>query len=433
VAIPTTLEERTRIVEWAQAGCSDRHIANRMNRSIHTVRKWRRRAQQHGRAALASVIGRPRAGPLSTFPAALRQRLRQWRHEHPGWGPKTLRAELERQGSFQRLPSRSTIARFLREEGLTRRYERHSSLPAAAAPPVSRPHQRWQLDAQGNETIDGLGTVALINLSDVYSRLRLLSYPCVLERPRSHPTTDVYKTVLRLAFCDWGLPEAIQVDHESVFFDSASPSPFPTSLHLWLIALGLKVVFSERATDQAIVERSHQLWQGQVIEGQRFGSWYHLYMALRRRRDFLNRHLPCASLGERPPLLCFPEARHSGRLYRVELEAALLSLGRVDAYLGRGRWYRRVSKDGTLSLGRQIYHVGRAYKRIEVEITYDAAQRQLVVHDEAGTLIKRCPIKGVSVEALMGAPYLLMPSFQLSLPFRASEQGVVRLCETMVV
>jgi hypothetical protein len=32
---------------------------------------------------------------LSSFPSRLRETLRAWRIEHPGWEPKTLRAELE--------------------------------------------------------------------------------------------------------------------------------------------------------------------------------------------------------------------------------------------------------------------------------------------------------------------------------------------------
>ncbi len=435
MARTTTLEERLRILEWAEAGLTNREIASKMNLSRYTVRKWRRRARDGGRPALASKMGRASIGAISTFSAPVRQRLRQWRDDHPGWGAKTLRAELDTVGLSTPLPSQATIGRWLKAEGLTRRYERHSRLPTVEPHPVRRPHQRWQLDAQGNETIPDLGTVALINLSDVYSRVRLLSYPCALERPRSHPTTEVYKTVLRLAFCHWGLPEELQVDHESVFFDSTSKSPFPTRWHLWLVALGIDVVFSDQATDQAIVERSHQLWQGQVVEGQRFRSWSHLYEALLDRRDFLNLHLPCATLEQRPPLVAFPQARHSGRLYRPEVEAALLKLDRVDAFLGRGQWFRRVSKDGNVSLGRQVYHVGRSYKRTEVEIAYAVSMRQLVVCNEAGLEIKRCPIKGVSLEALLGAmgPYVGLPSFQLSFPFSWAEQGRVRLYETMGV
>lgn len=141
--------------------------------------------------------------------------------------------------------------------------------------------------------------------------------------------------------------------------------------------------------------------------------------------------LPCATLGEQPPLLAYPEARHSGRWYRPEIEAALLDLGRVDAYLGQGRWYRLASKDATVRLGGQVYYVG--VERMSLEITYDGQARQLCFHNAAGQEVTRRAIKGVSQEALLGAmePYVNLPSFQLQLPFRWSDQGVIRLCEHM--
>ena len=93
---------------------------------------------------------------------------------------------------------------------------------------------------------------------------------------------------LKLAFTDWGLPEQLQVDHDSVFYDNRTPSPFPTRLHLWLLALGIGLTFSRvgRPTDQGLTERSQQLWTDQVILGQSFNDWQHLYLALQQRRTF---------------------------------------------------------------------------------------------------------------------------------------------------
>lgn len=437
MAHTTTLKERRCIVEYAQAGFNDGEIAAMINRSIHTVRKWRRRAQSGGRGALASTMGRPATGAMSTFAAPIRQTVLQWRNEHPGWGAKTLHSQLRHESAWaeRRLPSPATIGRLLKAEGLTRCYHRHSDLPQPSRPPVTVPHQRWQLDAQGNEQVPDLGTVALINLNDTCSRVRLLSYPCALERPRSHPTTEDYKTALRLAFSHWGLPKQLQFDHESVFFDSTSKSPYPTRLHLWLLALGIEVVFSQGPppNEQAICERSHQLWFDQVVNGARFACWEAFYETLLRRREFLNWKLPCATLGEQPPLLAYPEARHSGRWYRPEIESELLDLGRVDAYLEQGRWYRLASKDATVRLGGLVYYVGVKQKRMPLEIAYDGQARQLCFHNAAGQEVARRAIKGVSQEALLGAmePYVNLPSFQLQLPFRSSDQGVIRLCEHM--
>ena len=90
----TTLEERVQIGYLAEIGLTDPQIAEQIGWSVHTVRKWRRRYQRVGRTGLASTMGRARHGALSTFPAEIRARLTVWREAHPGWGPKTLHAEL---------------------------------------------------------------------------------------------------------------------------------------------------------------------------------------------------------------------------------------------------------------------------------------------------------------------------------------------------
>lgn len=146
--------------------------------------------------------------------------------------------------------------------------------------------------------------------------------------------------------------------------------------------------------------------------------------------------LPCASLGEKAPLVAFPEASHSGRPYRPEeLEAHLLDPKRLDeALLEKGRWFRQASKDRTISLGAQVYYLASACQGQQLEIGYEAIDRHLVFKDEAGETIGHKPIKGTSVEDLLGElePYVRLPLFQPRLPLTLAEQGVVRVCETMV-
>jgi len=218
------------------------------------------------------------------------------------------------------------------------------------------------MDARGYQYVPDAGIITLINLNDCFSRTRLLSYPCLLGEKRvcRHANTADYQVALRLAFTHWGRPSSLQVDHESVFFDNKTKSPLPTILHLWLRALGIQLTFSRvrRPTDQAITERSHQIWAAQVLEGQRFADWPMLYESLQERRDSLNYHLPCTSLNQQPPLVAYPQAKHSGRTYRPEYEADLLDLQLVYEYLAQGRWFRRVATNGTVSLGGHIYYIG---------------------------------------------------------------------------
>ena len=433
----TTLEERMQIIELSAQGYRDRQIAKLLDVSVDTVRKWRRRQRQAGRPGLASQMGRRKAGAMSSFPATIQQRILQWRKAHPGWGANTLHSELKVHESVMesKQPSPATIGRYLLEQGLTDAYEPHRELPQTAEQAAACPHDVWEMDARGAESVSGVGKVALIDVNDRRSHLRLISYPCWLgeQRVQRHPDTEDYQTVLRLAFTEWGRPQRVQVDHESVFYDNKSKSPFPTRFHLWLMALGIHLTFGRynRPTDQALTERSHQLWFAQCLQGQHYPSWDALYLTLCRRRDFLNLHLPCASLGGQPPLLALPQAISSHRPYRPEAERALLDLQPIYDYLAQGRWFRLVSKDGTFSLGAQVYYIGTSYARQQLEITFDPTDQQLLCCAPTGQFIARLPIAGISVDALMGAmaDFIHLPFFQFALPFDWHSQRVVRLFE----
>ncbi len=435
----TSLEDRVEIAEMVEAGKTNQEIMAATGWCEGTVYKWRRRVRTQGRAGLAVNFGRPKWGAMSNCSAAITWQVLAWRRAHPGWGSKTLHAELKRSAAFagEKIPSPAVIGRFLKERGLSRNYERHSELPESQPEDMKGPHQVWQMDARGHGYVPEVGVIALVHLNDCATHLRLLSYPVWLgaQRAQRHPDTADYQTVLRLAFSDWGLPEHLQVDHDSVFVDNTSKSPFPTRLHLWLVALGVSLIWSRPAqpTDQGMTERSHQLWAAQCLQGQTFASWEDLYWTLHKRRDFLNHDLPCASLNHQPPLVAFPQASFSGRPYRPEWEADLLDLTRVWSYLAQGHWFRQTSKDTTFSLGGQVYYLGQPYHHTPLDITFDPIDHLLLCHDQAGYPVACCPIQGLSLETLMGDlfAYTRLPAFQLALPFTYSDLHLARLFETI--
>jgi len=241
----TTLEERIEIGERWKAGQTDPEIGEAMGRSVWVVRKWRRRYQREGRSGLASRMGRPPTGAVGRFPERVREAIREMREANPGWGPDTIRTEWEKDRTCKKLPlpSRSRIAAFLKQEGYTRPCERHTELPQPKEKEAERVHEECEMDAQGVIDVSTVGRVSIINIVDVRSRLKVESLPCLNT---SHPSTKYYQLILRRAFLQYGLPERISLDHDSVFYDNASPSPFPLIIHFWLIALGIAVRFIEK-------------------------------------------------------------------------------------------------------------------------------------------------------------------------------------------
>jgi len=417
---PTTLAERVTIVEQADAGKSSYEIAQELGLPLATVRKWRQRYRRSGRAGLSSQMGRPATGALGQSPPELRDAVFQMREKHPGWGPQTLRLELAKDERFakQGLPSRARIAAYLKEKDKVRKYEHHQDMPEPKPQPIQRPHQEWEMDAQGVTTVAGLGKVSFIDLLDVYSHMSIDSHACPKA---SHPKSEEYQRVLRRAFIRYGLPEQISLDHDSAFYDNKSASPFPSVIHLWLIGLGVQVRFIHKRPplEHSRIERHHQTIAGQAFDGQTFADVTALQRSLQARMLFLNQEYPTRALDERPPLQAFPHARHSGRIYSLGAEEQMLDMQRIYDYLQSGRWFRQVSSVGTFSLGSYGYNATTQFAEQTVEITFDGTHRKLICLPEKCTTTLQFDIQGMTKSALMGnaLPLPAYTAYQLALPF----------------
>jgi len=415
----TTLAERVMIAERAEAGQSSREIAIALERPLATVRKWRQRYRREGRAGLSSRMGRPTTGVLATASAKMRDAILDLREKHPGWGAQTLRLEISKDERFAGLhiPSRARIAAYLKAQNKVHKYERHQDLPEPQPRPVQRPHQEWEMDAQGVTTVAGLGMVAFINLMDVVSHTSIDSHACP-HMP--HPQSQEYQRVLRRAFLRYGMPEQISLDHDSAFYENKSVSPFPSVIHLWLIGLGVQVRFIHKRPplEHARIERHHQTIAKQAFEGQTFAEVAILQRSLQARMLFLNLVYPTRTLDGQPPFQAFPQARHSGRIYSPESEEQLLEMHRVYEYLKRGRWFRQVCAAGTFSLGGYGYNATRRFARQTLEITFNDTTRKLVCLPEQETATFQLAIQGLTKATLMGNS-LALPSYgayQLALP-----------------
>jgi hypothetical protein len=280
--------------------------------------------------------------------------------------------------------------------------------------------------------VPDLGGVSLLTIADVYSQVKVASLACL---HKTHANTLDHQLVLRRAFVEFGLPEQISLDHDSVFYDNRCPSPFPTRLHLWLIGLGVGVRFIHLPPprEHARIERAHQTMTRQAITGQSFSTVEALQAQLDARRHFLNQDYPCRSLEGQPPAQAFPQAQHSQRPYRLEWEKQLLRMERVQAYLAQGRWFRLTSQVGMFSLGDQRYNAKSKLARQTLEITFDPYTDELICVPHKPSQTFRVPIKGLTQEALLGEldPLLSLPVYQLALPFTPQAWREFMLCQTV--
>ena len=357
-------------------------------------------------APLEPRKGRPKSGVMGSFDKAVREKVEQYRPGREGWGALTIQVELQHEASLQsfRQPSRSTIAAFLKAKGKTRPYKKHVALPCEPCYPAGFAHDLWQMDAEGNKQVAGLGTVCVVNLKDVFSKTYVGSLPLVFEKPCHHPQKVHYQWLLRLAFLEFGMNRRLQVDHESVFFDSHSASPFPTELNLWLTGMGIEVCYTPKGKPQkqGMVERSHQTMHQQVTAGQTFVDYRQLFDRCQQRRNRLNRHIPSRSTQNQPPLLNCPQAEQSQRPYQVDEEEKIFDPEKIKRLLRQGRWYRSVSKDKTVALGGRVYYLPKANPKTNVEIKFNPFKSTFLFFDADGNLINSKPAQGISFNELAG-------------------------------
>jgi homeodomain-containing protein len=91
------VEQRHRAVLEVLDGASVTEVAVLYGVSRKTVHKWLRRYAADGLRGLADRSSRPESCPHQ-MPPAVEARVVEMRREHPGWGPRTIRTRLGREG-----------------------------------------------------------------------------------------------------------------------------------------------------------------------------------------------------------------------------------------------------------------------------------------------------------------------------------------------
>jgi hypothetical protein len=203
--------------------------------------------------------------------------------------------------------------------------------------------------------------------------------------------------MFRRVFTAWGLPDHLRVDNG---YPWGTSRDLPPELALWLIGLGVGVIWNPagRPTCNARVERCNGLTQ-QWGELHRCTDRRQAARALARVARIQREEYP--ALRGRTRMEVFPQLRAPRREYRRAREEALWDLARVDAFLARGCWKRRVDCNGRISIYGHGRSVGRAWARQEVALRFEAPSRCWMVSNQAGELIKQIPASELTRERIM--------------------------------
>jgi hypothetical protein len=203
---------------------------------------------------------------------------------------------------------------------------------------------------------------------------------------------------LRWAFARWGLPRQLRVDNGKPW---GSWSDLPPALALWLIGLGIDVVWNDPRCPQqnGVVERS-QGTAKRWAEPQACRSVAELQARLDADDALQRERYPLA--GERSRWQLFPGLVHSGRRYREVGEARAWSLQRVRAHLAGYAVPRRVDSQGKVSVYNRNVYVGVVHKGQPVWVQFDPEQGQWLISDGAGRQLRSVPAPEISAASIRG-------------------------------
>jgi transposase InsO family protein len=328
-----------------------------------------------------------------------------------------------------KLPSEAAIGRYLHQWQRFRRQRKRKPVKRTRPNQPTQVHQRWQIDFKTDIVLRDDSQVSLHTIRDPVGEACLTAVvyanQTINQRPQRVTLAGVRAT-LRRGFAIWNtLPDEIQTDGEPVLVTSGDDA-FPSTFTLWLVGLGIthQVIRSGCPTDNAEVERCHRTVNDYAIVGNEGHALESLQMILDQAVNEMTYELPSRAEGcqGQAPIEAHPELLQPRRPFQPEHELAHFDLRRVDAYLSKQLWNRKVSKTGQICIGghHQYYTVGRAYARQEVLVRFDPTDRHFVFYDpdQPDDEIGRRPARNLEVEDLTGLatwPEDLVPQ-QLLLP-----------------
>jgi transposase InsO family protein len=357
---PTT-EQRLKFVTLANSGrFSVTELCLEFGVSRKCGHKWLVRHAEGGAGALVDGSRAPHSVPLRTSDAIERLVVSE-RRLHPTWGPKKLRAVLERKHSMESPPAVSTLGDILKRHGMIEARKRRPGafdVKRGDLTNALRPNHVWATDFKGWFCTQDKERCDPLTVTDLFSRY--LVGVQALPQATQMWTRMAYASMFRTH----GLPEIIRMDNGSPF-GSIGPGGL-SKLTVWWISLGIDVEFIKPASPQqnGSHERMHRTMKAEcckpaslnrVAQQKRFDRW---------RKEF-NEERPHEAIGQRVP----DDVYHKS--------AVRLDDGIASNLYGPLEQTHPVSENGNVSwLGRK-WHVGDAFAGQDV--VFEVREKETVV------------------------------------------------------
>jgi len=280
--------------EWTMTELCARHGISRQA-GYNTLARY----QQAGWEGVEERSRAPRLHPNQTA-AEIERQIVELRHEHMRWGPRKLKAVLERQRPDRTWPAVSTMGELLRREGLViaRKKRRRTDPYTAPFAAADAPNRVWCADFKGwARTQDG-ARIDPLTLSDACSRYLL--------RCQAVEKTDTERAqaIFEAAFREYGLPEAIRTDNGAPFASRAIAGL--SRLAVWWMKLGIvpERIQPAHPEQNGRHERMHLTLQQETMSPMAANRRAQQRRFEQFRREF-NEQRPHQALDMRTPASCY--------------------------------------------------------------------------------------------------------------------------------
>lgn len=257
----------------------------------------------------------------------LAKRVIATRERFPHFGPKKIKAWLEREQPGEAWPAASTIGDILKREGLVelRRRRRTAIAQGEIAAPATEPNEEWSIDFKGwFRTLDGTRCDPL-TITDAASRY-------LIEVRIVDPTWAGVRCALERVFEHIGLPAAIRSDNGTPFGSSGAGGL--SALSVWWLKLGIEPRYIPPSSpqDNGRHERMHRTLKAETAKPAA-ASIAEQQARFDRFRRHYNEERPHEALAQMPP----------ASLWRTPIRALPLRLDDpwYDAEHGRNQVARR--------------------------------------------------------------------------------------------
>jgi transposase InsO family protein len=367
------------VLEVLNDGATVSDVARRYGVARQTVHGWLRAYAADGLRGLADRSSRPLSCPHQMAPD-LEARVVGMRREHPGWGSRTIRTWLGREG-WEPLPSRSSIDRCLVRHGLVPAQGRRRTKADYKRWERDRAMELWQMDVVGGvQLVDG-SQAKIVSGIDDHSRFVVSAY--VIPREGARPVCDA----LALAMRTYGVPDEVLTDNGKVFTNRFGPGTGEVLFDRILRQNGIKHRHTKprSPTTTGKVERWHHTLRAEFLTGKVFADvadaqrqldvWVHHYNHVR----------PHQAIGDVAPFERFKLAAEHPVPSEPEPGDQREGQGPVTT--------RRVSASGTVSFATAQYKAGRWLAGQTVEVVCDGGLVHLVHRGETvATHARRHPV-----------------------------------------